>query len=52
VKAENKEAQTKLSPLHSDFAKGEERQPAKKSRPQFRTEKRRSRARRKEAQAV
>lgn len=25
----NKEAQTKLSPLHSDFAKGEERQPAK-----------------------
>ena len=36
---------------HSDFTKGEERQP-QKSRPQFRTEKRRSRARRKEAQAV
>lgn len=46
--SKSKEAKTP----HSDFAKGEERQPAKKSRPQFRTEKRRSRARRKEAQAV
>lgn len=49
--SENKEAQTKLSPPTAISPKAKSDSP-QKSRPQFRTEKRRSKARRKEAQAV